>query len=118
MSILNIVGKPVSELITRDFDVNRRTTLTTENSSILGLNFMRRYTAPRPTIDQEACTSCGTCVKVCPAEPKALSWTNESQTEPPVYDYAKCIRCYCCQEMCPENAIYVRVPLLGKIIHR
>ena len=115
---ITIVGDPVEDFINSDFDVNRSPVPTTEWTSFLSSSFMRRYSAPRPTINPNACTRCGTCVKVCPAEPKALSWTNESHTEPPVYDYAKCIRCYCCQEMCPENAIYVRVPLLGKIIHR
>ncbi len=115
---ITIVGDPVEDFINSDFDVNRSPVPTTEGTSFLSSSFMRRYSAPRPTINPNACTRCGTCVKVCPAEPKALSWTNESHTEPPVYDYAKCIRCYCCQEMCPENAIYVRVPLLGKIIHR
>ena len=115
---ITFVGDPVEDFINPDFDVNRSTVPTASGNSFIASDFMRRYSAPRPTINPEACTRCGTCVKVCPVEPKALSWTNESHTEPPVYDYAKCIRCYCCQEMCPENAIYVKVPLLGKIIHR
>ena len=115
---ITTIGDPVEEFINHDFDVNRSPVPTTVGTSFLAMNFMQRYTAPQPTINPEACTRCGMCVKVCPVEPKALSWTNESHTEPPVYDYAKCIRCYCCQEMCPENAIYVRIPLLGKLIHR
>ncbi len=118
MQNITIVGDPVEDFINSDFDVNRSAVSTTEGTSFLASGFMRRYSAPQPTINPEACTLCGMCVKVCPAEPKALSWTNESHSEPPVYDYAKCIRCYCCQEMCPENAIYVRLPLLGKLIHR
>jgi len=118
MQNISIVGDPVEDFINPDFDVNRRTVPTASGNSFIASDFLRRYSAPRPTINPEACTHCGTCVKVCPVEPKALSWTNESHTEPPVYDYGKCIRCYCCQEMCPENAIYVKVPLLGKIIHR
>jgi len=118
MQNISIVGDPVEDFINPNFDVNRSSVPTTVGTSYLASNFMRKYFAPRPTINQEACTRCGTCVKVCPVEPKALSWTNESHTEPPVYDYAKCIRCYCCQEMCPENAIFVKVPLLGKLIHR
>jgi uncharacterized protein (DUF362 family)/NAD-dependent dihydropyrimidine dehydrogenase PreA subunit len=115
---ITIVGDPVEDFINLEFDVNRSPVPTTTDTSFLSTGFMRRYSAPRPTINPEACIRCGTCVKVCPVEPKALSWTNESHAEPPVYDYAKCIRCYCCQEMCPENAIYVRIPLLGKLIHR
>jgi uncharacterized protein (DUF362 family)/NAD-dependent dihydropyrimidine dehydrogenase PreA subunit len=115
---ITIVGDPVEDFINSDFDVNRSPVQTTGRTSFKSSSFMRRYSAPRPTINPEACTRCGTCVKVCPVEPKALSWADESNTEPPVYDYSKCIRCYCCQEMCPENAIYVKVPLLGKLIHR
>jgi uncharacterized protein (DUF362 family)/ferredoxin len=114
----NIIGDSVEDFINLDFDVNRSSASTTSGTSFLATDFLRRYSAPRPTIKPEACTQCGTCVKVCPVEPKALSWTDEGHKEPPVYDYTKCIRCYCCQEMCPENAIYVKVPLLGKIIHR
>ena len=118
MQNITIVGDPVEDFINPNFDVNRSSVPTTVGTSFLTSNFMRKYSAPRPTINPEACTRCGTCVKVCPVDPKVLSWTNESHTEPPVYDYTKCIRCYCCQEMCPENAIYVKVPLLGKLIHR
>ena len=118
MKNISIIGDPVEDFIDFNFDVNRSSVPTTVGTSFLASNFMRKYSAPRPTINPEVCTRCGTCVKVCPVEPKVLSWANESHTEPPVYDYAKCIRCYCCQEMCPENAIYVKVPLLGKFIHR
>ena len=118
MRNITIVGDPVEDFTNSGFDVNRSPVPTTTGTSFLSSDFMRRHSAPRPTINPEACTRCGTCVKVCPVEPKALSWMNESHTQPLVYDYAKCIRCYCCQEMCPENAIYVRVPLLGKLIHR
>ena len=118
MRNIDIIGDPVEDFIDSEFDVNRSPVPTTVGTSFLKTDYMRRYSAPRPTINPKACTRCGTCVKVCPAEPKALSWMDENHTDPPVYDYAKCIRCYCCQEMCPDEAIYVRVPLLGKIIHR
>lgn len=118
MHDIQIVGDALESFIDPNFIVNRSTSSTTVGTSFLSTNFMRRFSAPRPTINQEVCTQCGTCVKVCPAEPKALSWIDESHTKSPVYDYSKCIRCYCCQELCPENAIYVKIPLLGKIIHR
>jgi uncharacterized protein (DUF362 family)/NAD-dependent dihydropyrimidine dehydrogenase PreA subunit len=115
---IDIIGDSVEDFINLDFDVNRSSASTTTGTSFLSSDFMRRFSAPRPTIKSDACTQCGTCVKVCPAEPKALLWVDNNHKESPVYDYAKCIRCYCCQEMCPENAIYVKVPLLGKLIHR
>jgi uncharacterized protein (DUF362 family)/NAD-dependent dihydropyrimidine dehydrogenase PreA subunit len=113
---IEYVGDPVESFISSDFKVNRSHQKTTTDTSFLSTSFMRRFTAPRPTIDPALCTKCGRCVEVCPAQPKALSWNNGQKTIPPVYDYAKCIRCYCCQEMCPFEAIYVMVPALGKVI--
>jgi uncharacterized protein (DUF362 family)/NAD-dependent dihydropyrimidine dehydrogenase PreA subunit len=110
------VGDPIEDFVVLDFDVNRSPQKTTTGTSFLSTSFLRRFSAPRPTIKPEVCTKCGRCVEVCPAQPKALSWSGEEKTVPPVYDYAKCIRCYCCQELCPFNAIYVKVPPLGKLI--
>ena len=115
---IQYVGDPIEDFINPAFDANRSPVPTTEDTSFLSATLMRRYSAPRPTIDAEKCTRCGTCVKVCPAEPKALSWADVEHQKAPVYDYSKCIRCYCCQELCPENAIFVKIPLLGKMIHR
>ncbi len=113
---IDYVGDPIEDFIMPDFDVNRSPQKTTAGTSFLSTSFLRRFSAPRPTIKPEVCKKCGRCVEVCPAQPKALSWSSEGKTVPPVYDYAKCIRCYCCQELCPFNAIYVKVPPLGKII--
>jgi uncharacterized protein (DUF362 family)/NAD-dependent dihydropyrimidine dehydrogenase PreA subunit len=115
---IQYVGDPIEDFFNPAFDANRSPVPTSEDTSFLSATFMRKYSAPRPTIDAEKCTHCGTCVSVCPAEPKALSWADTEHQQPPVYDYSKCIRCYCCQELCPENAIYVKIPLLGKMIHR
>lgn len=110
------LGDALDSLIVKDFDVNRSPRKTTTDTSFLATSIMRRFTAPRPTIKTDLCTKCGRCIEVCPAQPKALSWKESGKTVPPVYDYARCIRCYCCQELCPFEAIYVRVPPLGRII--
>ncbi len=117
MEDIHFVGDPLGDFIQRDFKVNRNRKKTAPGSSFLSRSFMRRFTAPQPTIREEACTRCGLCVKICPAQPKALSWNGKEENIPPVYDYEKCIRCYCCQEMCPSEAIYIRNTFLGKLIH-
>jgi uncharacterized protein (DUF362 family)/NAD-dependent dihydropyrimidine dehydrogenase PreA subunit len=115
-SEIDFIGDAIEEFVVSDFVVNRNPKKTTPGSSYLSTSFLRRFSAPRPTIKPEICTKCGRCVEVCPAQPKALSWGEGDKTTPPVYDYSKCIRCYCCQEMCPFNAIYVKIPPLGKLI--
>jgi uncharacterized protein (DUF362 family)/NAD-dependent dihydropyrimidine dehydrogenase PreA subunit len=116
MTGIDYVGDPIEDFVVPDFVVNRSPQKTTTGTSFLSTSFLRRYSAPRPTINPEVCTKCGRCVEVCPAQPKALSWSSSEKTKPPIYDYAKCIRCYCCQELCPFNAINVKVPPLGKFI--
>ncbi|HBP37733.1 MAG TPA: hypothetical protein DD640_03140, partial [Clostridiales bacterium] len=98
---IEFAGDPMDSFVSSDFEVDRSPQKTTTDMSFLSTSFMRRFTAPRPTIDPALCTKCGRCVEVCPAQPKALSWKDGDKKVPPVYDYAKCIRCYCCQEMCP-----------------
>lgn len=117
-SEIEYLGDTLGAFYTPDFNANRSLAKTTTDTSFLSTTLMRRFTAPRPTIDPAACTCCGQCVQICPAQPKALSWTEAGRDAPPVYDYAKCIRCYCCQEMCPFEAIHVKVPLLGRLIRQ
>jgi uncharacterized protein (DUF362 family)/Pyruvate/2-oxoacid:ferredoxin oxidoreductase delta subunit len=112
------VGDPVEGFVARDYRVVRSPSSTTGPAG--GRALARRFVIPRPVIDAQRCTRCGTCVTVCPVDPKAVNWRDpvrDSGAAPPQYDYTRCIRCYCCQEMCPENAIRVRVPLLGRVVH-
>jgi uncharacterized protein (DUF362 family)/NAD-dependent dihydropyrimidine dehydrogenase PreA subunit len=53
----------------------------------------------RPHIDQESCTSCGTCVSQCPVS--ALTMGDRF----PIVDANRCITCFCCQEICPSKSI-------------
>ena len=68
--------------------------------------FAKRIILNRPTIVQSKCTKCKLCVRVCPVEPKALSFSDKKQKI--VYNYTRCIRCFCCQELCPFAAIVVK----------
>jgi uncharacterized protein (DUF362 family)/Pyruvate/2-oxoacid:ferredoxin oxidoreductase delta subunit len=80
--------------------------------------FVKNQICERPVIDRSKCSICGTCVKMCPVEPKAVNWHTGDKTRPPSYKYNRCIRCYCCQETCPEGAISIENPFLSKIFSR
>lgn len=112
-SDIEVVGDELPAL--EDYRVNRAPASTTRG---LGSALGKRLLAPRPYIIEERCTRCGTCVKVCPVDPKAVDWRGSDRTLVPAHDYDRCIRCYCCQEMCPERAIEVKTPLLGRVIRR
>lgn len=109
-----LLGDPIEAMEIPDFKVNRSRVSTTGEPGFWS-KFVKNWITPRPVINSDRCTRCGRCVKVCPAEPKALGFTSGKQT-PPQYDYDHCIRCYCCQEMCPEEAISVEKPALGKLL--
>lgn len=116
---VELVGDPIEPFIAEDYNVNRSPASTTGRGD--AGPFARNLIVPKPYIVPELCTKCGTCVKVCPVEPKAVDWATPGGAKdgkPPVHTYSRCIRCYCCQEMCPEKAIKVRTPLIGRLIHR
>ena len=69
------------------------------------------------TLYIDRCTHCGQCVNICPVRPKALAFPDTEWKEVPVYNYSLCIRCYCCHETCPSDAIHIKVPLAGRILH-
>jgi NADH-quinone oxidoreductase subunit F len=52
-------------------------------------------------INQDVCTGCGACVKVCP-----VGAISGEKKEPHSIDPEACIRCKLCLSRCPEEAIY------------
>lgn len=111
---IEIVGDELP--IITDYAVNRSPASTTGGA--IGNVWGRKLLAPQPFVIHERCTRCGTCVTVCPVEPRAVDWVDGDKKRPPAHHYDRCIRCYCCQEMCPERAIEVKTPLLGRLIRR
>jgi uncharacterized protein (DUF362 family)/ferredoxin len=128
---IQVLGDRLDEFHTPDFAVNRSPASTTGGTSWRS-RAVRDRIVPRPVIDHESCTACGTCVRMCPVDPKAVLFERGDPLtgkipgedpagrakEPPSHDYSRCIRCYCCQEVCPEHAITIRTPLLGRMINR
>ncbi|MHB8086553.1 MAG: DUF362 domain-containing protein, partial [Dehalococcoidia bacterium] len=110
---IELAGDDIEAFVTPDFDVVRKPPVRATAGRIR--KFFKNQICPRPVIDQALCTQCGTCVDVCPIDPKALSWGPRSG-KIPKHDYDLCIRCFCCQEMCPEGAITIKNTLLGKAI--
>jgi uncharacterized protein (DUF362 family)/Pyruvate/2-oxoacid:ferredoxin oxidoreductase delta subunit len=79
------------------------------------MRFANNRLVAKPVIVAVKCTNCGTCVTMCPAEPKALTWRGTDKSVPPNFDYSRCIRCYCCQEVCPEGAVRLRKPFIKRL---
>lgn len=115
-SDIEITGDDIESFIDKDFDIVRKPPVRASSGRIR--NLLKSQFCPRPVIDETLCTNCGTCVKQCPVNPKAVDWHRGNKTSPPSYDYDRCIRCYCCQELCPEGAVTVKETLLGRVIFR
>lgn len=110
---IELVGENLESFFEPDFEVNRTPPAPFPGGRFN--TFIKNRITPRPVIDKTKCTSCGTCVTMCPVEPKAVDWLKGDRSRPPRHDYDRCIRCYCCQETCPEGAISTVSPLLGKL---
>ena len=113
---IEVVGEKIESFIDKGFDVIRTPPVSVSSGRIR--TFIKNRICPRPAIDKTKCTECGTCVKMCPVDPKAVNWHAGDESKPPTYNYGRCIRCYCCQESCPEGAVAVENPLLGRIFFR
>lgn len=115
-SAVELVGDPLESFVAPDFVVNRQRGSTTGRPGLVS-RLVKNWVVPRPAVRPQRCTRCGTCVRVCPVNPKAIDFADNERSVPPRHDYRRCIRCYCCQELCPENAIVIETPLLGRVIH-
>ncbi|MFH1586323.1 MAG: 4Fe-4S binding protein [Candidatus Diapherotrites archaeon] len=58
--------------------------------------------AERPFIDYKKCTTCGTCVEVCPVS------VFEKGDKVEVKNPAACIQCRACEVSCEQGAIELK----------
>jgi uncharacterized protein (DUF362 family)/NAD-dependent dihydropyrimidine dehydrogenase PreA subunit len=111
---IELVGDNIDLFIIKDFQVTREPPEQTVAGPVR--QFIKNRTTARPVIIRKKCTSCGTCIKMCPVGHTALKWMQRESGKLPKHNYSNCIRCYCCQEICPEGAIIIKTPLLGRLI--
>lgn len=113
---IDIVGDNIETFMVNDFEVVKKPPA--RASGGIMRTFLKNRLTARPVVEKANCTSCGTCLKMCPVGPTALDWMRNEAGKSPKHNYQGCIRCYCCQELCPEGAITIRTPLLGKLVFR
>lgn len=113
---IEVIGEAIETVLDADFEVNRTPPMS--RSAGRFRTFLKNRITDRPVIDRSKCTSCGTCVEMCPVRPQAVDWHRGDRSKPPGYSYGRCIRCYCCQETCPEGAIFIGSPLLARVSRR
>ncbi len=110
---IDLAGDEIEGFIDKSFEVVRRPPVPSGKNRLAV--FIKNRICPRPVIDRGLCTNCGTCVKMCPVDPKAVDWHSGDRSKQPTHKYGRCIRCFCCGEVCPEAAITTRNTLLGRI---
>lgn len=113
---IELIGDAIESFLDRSFTVNRTPPMPGSGSRFRA--FLKNRITERPVIDKVKCTYCGTCITMCPVQPKAVDWYKGDESKPPRYDYNRCIRCYCCQETCPDGAILIGSPLLARVYSR
>lgn len=69
-----------------------------ETSAAVADEKVEHIASIKMVVDQNRCTCCGHCTRVCPVQAMQM-------TPYPTIQHAKCIRCYCCNELCQVGAI-------------
>ncbi len=110
---IELVGDDIETFVDKSFEVVRQPPVPAGKNRMA--NFIKNRICPRPVINGSLCTNCGTCVRMCPVDPKAVDWHTGDKSKQPTHKYGRCIRCFCCGEVCPEGAIDVQNTLLGRV---
>jgi uncharacterized protein (DUF362 family)/NAD-dependent dihydropyrimidine dehydrogenase PreA subunit len=112
---IELLGDDFDGFVKDDFQIDKKPLKRFKHSYFA--NFLNNRIVSKPYIETDKCIGCAACVKMCPADPKALFFKPEKETLYPEYNYDYCIRCFCCQEICPESAISLKTPVLRKIFN-
>ncbi len=112
---IELLGDDFDSFVKDDFQIDKKPLKRFKYSYFA--NFFNNRIVSKPYIETDKCIGCGACVKMCPADPKAVFFKPEKATLYPEYNYEYCIRCFCCQEICPESAISLKSPFLRKIVN-
>jgi uncharacterized protein (DUF362 family)/ferredoxin len=110
---IEVVGDALEGFVDKSFKVVRKPPVAIYGTGLKRI--IKNMLAPRPSIDRRLCTRCGSCVNICPANPKALYWRGEAKKAVPRFESLNCIRCYCCQETCPERAIRIKTVFIARL---
>ncbi len=113
---INLLGDSIDEFTDTTFKIKRKPIRSFKKQAKGVSGFINDRLVPKPVVVAEKCNACGTCVSVCPANPKAIDLFDEDKEKTPTYNYKDCIRCYCCQELCPEGAIELKTPMVRKLL--
>ncbi len=113
---IELLGEAIEPFLDASFEVNRAPPM--RRSAGRFRAFLKNRITDRPVIDRSKCTSCGTCVEVCPVQPHAVDWHKGDRSRPPRHNYGRCIRCYCCQETCPDGAVFIDSPFMARLSRR
>ena len=70
---ITLLGDDVNQLKNHSFDIKRAAIRPFSNKNKSIVQFLNNRLVPKPQIINEKCTFCGTCVSMCPVDPKALT---------------------------------------------
>ena len=108
VSEIEIKGENPGDFLIDDFLFPTESAISFFHSNFL-LKPFERFFKPYPHFLLDSCTSCGECMRVCPAKTIII------KDRKPYADLKKCVRCFCCQELCPAAAVEIRRSFVHKI---
>lgn len=111
---IKIVGENIDKFVKKDFIVPeiRSLELIQNNVPKVVKKIINYLFQPKPIFNHKNCISCNICKDNCP--PKVIDMINNY----PEVNLDSCIRCFCCHELCPQKTIYIKRPLLMKLISK